>query len=194
MTKNLNLRSKPKKEKKCKQCGKVLKNTRLTYCNFECQKKYKKAKSKVLILGQTRTVSYQTLKKKAWAQFSRFTRLRDANRAGICTCISCGSKKFWKEMQAGHFVAGRTNSILFHEELVRAQCYHCNIGLKGNYVEYFKSMRKLGYSEEQLFEFNKLTFKTTKITISEMVDIHDHYKQEADKLESKLARGEKSVV
>jgi hypothetical protein len=39
-------------------------------------------------------------------------------------------------MHAGHFVSRRYNNTLFDEQNVHAQCYNCNMKLKGNSGEY----------------------------------------------------------
>lgn len=92
-------------------------------------------------------------KDKAWASFSKFIRTRDCLRtAGTLeegVCISCSRTTPYKGSQAGHFIAGRTNAILLDEDLVHLQCYHCNIGLSGNYVEYFVQMEQL-YTRDEI--------------------------------------------
>ena len=82
------------------------------------------------------------LKTKCWNLFSKYIRLRDANKKGICKCCTCGIKKPWKEMQAGHFVSGRSNSILFDDRGVHAQCKSCNLFNHGKPLEYFLFMEK----------------------------------------------------
>lgn len=36
-------------------------------------------------------------------------------------------------MQAGHAIGGRTGAVLLDEEIIRPQCYRCNVALRGNY-------------------------------------------------------------
>ena len=67
--------------------------------------------------------SLSKIKKKVWQEFSKYIRLRDSDSNGNCSCITCGVVKPYKEMQAGHLLDGRTNSILFDEEIVYSQCY-----------------------------------------------------------------------
>ena len=69
-------------------------------------------------------------------------------------------------MQAGHWIPGRHNSILFDERNCHSQCYHCNIGLQGSPIKYYDRMLK-EYGEEvcdTLKEFDRL------ITIYKVVD------------------------
>lgn len=77
----------------------------------------------------------------AWTEFSKFIRTRDCIRTTLTldrgVCVTCSREYEYKKLQAGHFLAGRTNSILLDEDLVHAQCYGCNMGQNGQYVEYF---------------------------------------------------------
>ena len=107
-------------------------------------------------------------KDSAWSAFSAFIRTRDCLRTSGTleegVCISCGRPTPYKGSQAGHFISGRTNAILLDEDLVHLQCYHCNIGLSGNYVEYFVAMEQLYTREEiDLFRSRKAITKKMKI-------------------------------
>ena len=81
-----------------------------------------------------------TLKKKCWDAFSKFIRTRDCLRTTGCAsfglCITCGKRYHFKLLQAGHFISGRHLSNLFSEMGTHAQCYNCNINLKGNTLIY----------------------------------------------------------
>lgn len=92
--------------------------------------------------SKKKKVSVSKLKKKAWVLFSQWIRM-DASINGEAECVTCGEKKPWRELQAGHFIPGRHNSILFDERGVHPQCYHCNIGLKGNPRKYDAYMREV---------------------------------------------------
>lgn len=94
------------------------------------------------------------LKKKVWPLFSLYVRYRDGLRTTGCKdwvfCITCGKRYHYKLMQAGHFISGRHNANLFSEKGVHAQCYNCNINLKGNTLEYRRKIIELygaGYDE-----------------------------------------------
>jgi hypothetical protein len=82
-------------------------------------------------------------KEDAWAAFSLYIRTRDSllttGSLRQCVCVTCGRKRprLGKGcIQAGHFLAGRTGAVLFSEIGVNGQCYGCNIGKGGHYVEY----------------------------------------------------------
>lgn len=86
-------------------------------------------------------------KKKAWEAFSLYIRTRDCvryskthperNEGLEAPCTTCQRVLPLKSLQAGHFVAGRTNSILFDERGVNSQCYRCNVGEHGNTTSYW---------------------------------------------------------
>ncbi len=80
------------------------------------------------------------LKKQAWVLFSQYIRMRDCLKTTGCTsfglCITCGKRYHIKLLQAGHFISGRHNANLFSEKGTHAQCYNCNINLRGNTLEY----------------------------------------------------------
>lgn len=80
------------------------------------------------------------LKKKVWTEFSLFIRTREADADGFTACVTCGERRHWKQMQAGHFIRGRLNANLFDERGCNAQCYACNVGRQGNVVEYYEWM------------------------------------------------------
>lgn len=52
---------------------------------------------------KTKKPSVAKLKKKLWTLFSEYIR-RLYSHDDICECVTCGVKKHWKELQAGHFI------------------------------------------------------------------------------------------
>jgi len=79
-------------------------------------------------------------KDKVWKEFSIYIRTRGADSEGFNVCVTCGARKFWRELQAGHFIAGRNNAVLFCETGTNPQCYQCNVPKHGNGVEYYRWM------------------------------------------------------
>lgn len=82
-------------------------------------------------------------KDKVWREFSIFIRTRGADTEGFNVCVTCGVRKFWRELQAGHFIAGRNNAVLFCETGTNPQCYMCNVPKHGNGVEYCLWMQRV---------------------------------------------------
>lgn len=123
-----------------------------------------------------------SLKNKAWTEFSRMIRLeaRDPD-TGLVTCVTCGHKSEWnKGMQAGHFIDGRYNSIIFYENGVHPQCYACNIIYNGRKDEYFLFMEKT-YGREEIDKQVRLKWESRTFTRDELAELRKSFKSRADK-------------
>ena len=124
-----------------------------------------------------------SLKKKLWKLFSLYIRQRDADYRGIASCVSCLAQKHWKEGDAGHFIDGRHNSILFDERQVHFQCKGCNGGLmrgkekpkdvKKNY-EIFMVWE---YGQAVVNELKALDKQEKRFTVSELEELIKVYKE-----------------
>ena len=85
----------------------------------------------------------QLAKKKAWTLLSQAIRLEAADVDHYCQCITCGHRLFWNRgMQAGHFIDGRMNAILFDERGIHPQCMGCNVMMNGRKDAYFVWMEQ----------------------------------------------------
>ena len=120
------------------------------------------------------------VKKKVWAVFSEYIRTRDCLRTTGCAsfglCITCGKRYHFKLLQAGHFVPGRHNANLFSEKGTHAQCYNCNINLRGNTLEYRRQIIKL-YGEGADEEIERDAGVIKKFTVPELSDLLTYYKE-----------------
>lgn len=96
---------------------------------------------------KVKTRSLGKLKGDAWDAFSLYIRTRDCiETTGTrqwALCITCGKRYHMKVLQAGHFIPGRRSATLFSEKGTHAQCYNCNINLKGNTLEYRRQIIRL---------------------------------------------------
>ena len=122
------------------------------------------------------------LKKKAWDLLSKIIRMQAADRAGYVECVTCWTYKPWKEMQAGHFISGRGNSILFEERGIHPQCSRCNIVFKGNMVEYFIFMERK-HGRKVINDLRTLKHQTVKFTKHDHLMRIDEYKHRLQKLQ-----------
>ncbi len=114
------------------------------------------------------------LKKEAWDLFSKYIRLRDCLKTTGCSsfglCITCGKRLHFKLLQAGHFIPGRHNANLFSEEGTHAQCYNCNINLRGNTLVYRRKIIELyGEGYDERLEQESRTIR--KLTVSELEEM-----------------------
>ena len=188
--------------KACNTCGKRSYNE---YCMRHNPRTPIKARSKPLQATKTsktnklstkakkpatKPVKRSKAKDRAWKAFSDWVRLRDClattgtREYGICiTCSERGdsSWKPYKDLQAGHAVGGRGNAVLFHEQLVNAQCGYCNrkppMGLGGDYGNYAIALIKR-YGLEQVEEWQKLRHDTSvKYSTADLLEIEQKYKE-----------------
>ena len=120
--------------------------------------------------------SVAQLKKLADAEWSKYIRLRDSDIYGYADCITCGTNKFWKELQCGHFIS-RSVSLLRYDELnTNAQCVGCNMFKSGEQYLYSKALdNKYGVGTAE--SLNEQRFTTHKFTTSELESIIEYAKE-----------------
>jgi len=127
-------------------------------------------------------------KKKLWVVFSEYRRKDDCLRTTGSTewglCITCGKRYHYKMLQCGHFVSGRHNAGLFSERGTHAQCYNCNINLKGNTLEYRRQIIKL-YGEGADVEIENEAKQIRQFTTPELEEMIISYKQKIKELDER---------
>ena len=134
-----------------------------------------------------------TPRTKAWKSFSRYIRARDAIKTtgdiNYCVCVTCGRTypTFGVGcIQAGHFVPSRCNAILFDEECVNGQCYGCNCGQGGMWVEYEAVMVER-YGQEKVDEMKLRKNRTVQYKAHDYKEIELKYKEKLRELESEAS-------
>lgn len=133
-------------------------------------------------MKKTKARKLSFYKEKAWKAFSQFIRLRDSSN-GYAKCCTCERVDEWKYLQAGHFVAGRNNSILFREDNCHAQCVGCNFFGRnsrsyGNYYEFMKAK----YGLQTIDDLILLSNRETIYKQWDYEEIESKYKQKAKDL------------
>lgn len=123
-----------------------------------------------------KTDSVSALKKKADAAFSIYIRMRDSDRNGIATCITCNTKKPWKEMQNGHFIKRSVSLLRFDEENCNAQCPACNVWKYGELYQYGKAL-DLKYGDGTAERLHAQRHTTHKFKAQELIDIIEECKE-----------------
>lgn len=126
-------------------------------------------------LPKVKKTSVAKAKKKAWVAFSLWVRVKDADSEGYVKCVTCSVKRPYKDMQAGHFIPGRNNAVLFSEDGVHPQDYQCNVGKKGNWPAYYEYMLRM-YGQEVIDELLKQSNETRKYTLEDYIELEKHYK------------------
>ena len=121
------------------------------------------------------------IKKKVWALFSQYIRQKYADKNGYESCYTCGKVLPWKQMQAGHGIGGRNNSVLFMEEVVRPQCAGCNLWGGGKYSIFAEKLIK-EYGSKRYAEFVFESNKIKPFKIYELEALMDIYKRKLGEL------------
>ena len=127
-----------------------------------------------------------TLKKKVWKLFSEYIRRRDClATTGLIEygkCITCDKTVPRTLLQAGHFIPGRHNANLFSERGTHAQCYNCNINLKGNTLHYRRAIIHL-YGDGTDLELEAEARQIKKYTILDLEELIEYYKTKLKEME-----------
>lgn len=125
-------------------------------------------------------MTVKSLKKKADTVFSQYVRYRDGVRrtdGWYSECITCGTEKPLKQMQAGHFVSRRVNILRFDERNVNAQCYACNVMRYGEQYMYAKQL-DLKYGDGTADELMSQRHQTHKFKVPELEQIINEAKEQ----------------
>lgn len=131
----------------------------------------------------------QRAKEGAWRAFSTYIRTRDCIRFSgdpeWGMCVTCKKACSFKELQAGHFIPGRGNSVLFDERIVYSQCYGCNgnppFGKGGNYIEYFVFMEG-EWGRIMIDEFRALKHQTKIYKTYDFIALEAEFKEKTKSL------------
>jgi len=133
--------------------------------------KYKKKRRK--------KTKYELQKARTWAKCSIYNRRKLADKDGYVECITCGVKRHYKDMmQAGHWLAGRGNAVLFEDDGIHAQCFRCNYyggGKEVNVSQNYHQFMLDRYGQERMDELIVLKNTAKKFTLEELQDIEDEY-------------------
>ena len=94
--------------------------------------------------------------------FSRYIRIKYANKEGVCSCYTCKKNFFWEYIQNGHYISRQHLATRFLDFNCRPQCEHCNCYLSGNLKEFKNRLdaEKAGTSD-YLHELSREVFKPT---------------------------------
>ena len=124
----------------------------------------------------------QRLKKKLWALVSEYIRRKDADWQGYVSCVTCGVRKHWKELDAGHYIAKTGGlSIYFEEKNLAPQCTGCNRFRHGNLAQY--ALYLIGkYGDQILEELDWKRKQTISISNGEYKKLIEVYKEKIKSL------------
>lgn len=128
----------------------------------------------------------KSAKNAAWKAFSLYVRTRDCiETTGFPDqgkCATCPNYYPVQELQAGHFLDGRSNNVLFSERGCHAQCYACNVAKHGNKEEYWPFMEQK-YGREVIDE---LKAEKASPPIQRTIEDYDKIKEKYNELTKAL--------
>ncbi len=131
-------------------------------------------------------ITVSKVKKQAWVLFSEYIRKRDCLKTTGCSsfglCMTCGKRYHYKLLQAGHFIPGRHNANLFSERGTHAQCYNCNINLRGNTLEYRRKIIEM-YGDGADEELEQEAVRVKKFVISDLETLKEDLKKRIKQME-----------
>lgn len=89
-------------------------------------------------------------------EFQLMRRLECSDANGYTRCITCGVYRYYKNIDAGHFIQRYHKGTKFEPNNVWPQCYRCNCELSGNHAVYRDVLvKKLGRHAVEIMEENK---------------------------------------
>jgi len=130
----------------------------------------------------------KNLKNKVWKTFSEYIRkkecLETTGTMEMGICCTCGRVKPIQGLDAGHYISGRWNSILFDEMGVHIQCRWCNRFNEGNKDSYDTYMRRR-YGDKAIEKMKLSKHIQKSFTELELEAMNRHYKAKIKELEGK---------
>lgn len=132
---------------KCDNCGNNRGN-KTRFCSARCEKDLAframgttAARRRVAVLFQRMIRAEYGAKPAGPASAVQSGKIVAVDRQmGQCVCVTCGRVAKWdaglRVMHTGHFVGGRSASIVFDERNVAPQCSHCNVYRHGAAAEF----------------------------------------------------------
>lgn len=119
-----------------------------------------------------RRVNY---KQKLDKVFSEYIRLKNANDAGYCRCVTCGKYFYWRNIQNGHYMSRRYMATRYSEMNCHPQCMPCNVMQHGNIPQYRMWLVKT-YGEGKVAQLEAMALtQTMKFTESDYRELLDYY-------------------
>jgi len=181
------------KTKKCAVCESEFTIYRSTdkYCSPKCARegaKLNKKKKEKKKPKTKKTVPISKLHDKAATLLQKLVRMRAADDNGIATCITCGKREHWKELQGGHWIERGKHATKLDERNVHPQCRYDNKWGMGKTSVVLKYREKLVemYGEESVQDLESLPYKPFKWNRLELNELIEKYQQEIKELEEKL--------
>ncbi len=117
----------------------------------------------------------------------KLVRLKAADGDGYASCVTCGARKHWKELQGGHWIERGKQATKIMEENIHPQCAGCNgfgmkfrTHVKDGYSQYMREMYGDDFCEQMLIDSNK----PIKRLRADVEDLKKQYAKQIKELEN----------
>lgn len=169
------------KSNPCKLCSSTFHTA--SFCPVKPRKPLQRTAIKKTVSKSTKPkpINRSKLVKELDSIFSVYIRMSKSNN-GIGTCVTCGSKKPWREMQNGHFYSRGRYPTRWDVDNCHIQDAACNVFLKGNYINYTKYMIDT-YGREFVDQLEVKSRTLLKIKNKELQEMISFYRGEVKKLQ-----------
>ena len=122
-----------------------------------------------------KTETLPKLKKELDRVFSIWCRSKDADENGIVSCVTCGLRKHWRQMDAGHYCPRQDLNTRWDMRNVWPQCKACN-GFRGGEPEKMAAYiaETCGQEVPQRLRFmSKLAYRLSRDWIKDQIKIFE---------------------
>ena len=122
-----------------------------------------------------RKISRKGLIRKLDKVFSIYIRTRKSKN-DIVECVTCGVKKHWKEVDAGHFVSRRHYATRWNPKNVHVQCKSCN-GFHGGQNYLMGNYINKTYGDNTADNLITMSRQIKKYTNQDLLDLIDYFEK-----------------
>jgi hypothetical protein len=113
--------------------------------------------------------------------FSRYIRLRVCDEYGYSECFTCGVRRHWKEVDAGHFITRAKFATRWDPVNVQFQCKRCNMN-GGKQFEFGLKIDGI-YGDGTAQEILIKSQRPARYSVADLEQMIRLYKSEVGKLE-----------
>ena len=118
--------------------------------------------------------SVAKLREEAAVLLQKLVRMKAADENGFATCVTCGKRQHYTEMDGGHFISRGWKATKLVEENVHPQCKGCNQYASGKHDDYalymvdtygIEMVRELNDKKRELCKQNRIELEEIKLEL-----------------------------
>lgn len=126
-----------------------------------------------------------TYKNTVWKACADYIKAREADIYGMVKCVTCDLRMHFRDhiCNAGHFVPGRGNAVLFDDAHIFPQCSGCNCDGGGEQYKFGLFLKeRYGYDDATIDEIRYMRHKTRKFTMDELKEMKRRFDAETKRI------------